>query len=413
MKNRNADRATRIIWGCAALAMLITAGIFMFPLLSHTGGDVPANSDILDAEMEPPVELTISCVGDIMVHKPQLTAQYDTGTGAYDFTNNFEYVADYIKSADLALCNVETTFRGAPYSGYPLFNAPEELAAALKNTGFDVAITANNHMMDTGFTGMQRTIKILRDAGLVTTGSRYEGEKDYAMAEAKGVKIAVMAYTYETPSVNGKTTINGNAVSEEAERLINSFNYSTVDEDLQQLQNSIQSAKNEGAELIICYFHWGEEYQRWPNEWQQSIAAKAAEMGADMIFASHPHVLQGIEMIPVGDLGKQVPVFYSMGNFISNQRQETLDNHYTEQGMIATVHLSYMRSTGQILDIYQEVVPTWVDKYYTDGGKPVYTIIPLDKNLAANPILKTSGNLKRAQDALEDVKDLLELEEWP
>ncbi len=396
-------RVRRLFFGIIVGIAVFAAGIFIFPLLSHNGLD-PVLEEKPSAEE--PIDLKISCVGDIMVHKPQLEAQYDRNTETYDFTNNFKYVKEYIEGADVALCNVETTFRGAPYSGYPLFSAPESLAGTLKDTGFDVAITANNHMMDTGFSGMQRTIDVLREAGLVAVGSRKEGEASYSTIKAKDVKLAVMAYTYETPSQNGQTTINGNFLNAQAENLINHFNYETLDEDLQKLSSDIQAAKEEGAEIIICYFHWGEEYQRSPNDWQQYIARKAAELGADIIFASHPHVLQGMELLEIDDNGKKVPVFYSMGNFISNQRTETLNNRYTEQGMIATVNLSYKKSTGEIISISQDAMPTWVDKY-SEGGKLVYSIIPLDEKLESNPALKISGHMQRAKQALDDVNALL------
>lgn len=392
----------RLFFGAVIGIMIFVAGIFIFPLFSHNGLDIALEREPM---IEKPIDLKISCVGDIMVHRPQLEAQYNQQTDSYDFANNFEYVKEYIESADIALCNVETTFRGEPYSGYPLFSAPETLANALKNSGFDVAITANNHMMDTGFFGMQRTLDVLRAEGLATTGSQKEGEARYALQKIKGVTFAIMAYTYETPSYNGQTTINGNVLDAKADPLINHFNYDTLDADLQQLSDDIQQARSEGAEIVICYFHWGEEYQRSPNDWQQSIARRAAEMGADIIFASHPHVLQGMELIEMQSTGKKIPVFYSMGNFISNQREETLDNRYTEQGIIATVNLSYMKSTGQILTISQEVMPTWVDKYEA-GGKPVYTIVPLDGSLESNPSLLTSGHVNRAKQALSDIQSL-------
>lgn len=401
-KNQRRVKPRLFFWGMMGIVIFV-AGILLFPLLLNNGVDIALEPEPM---IEEPIDLKISCVGDVMVHKPQLKAQYNSQTDSYDFTNNFEYVKKYIEQADLALCNVETTFRGKPYSGYPVFSAPESLAVALKNAGFDVAITANNHMMDTGFSGMQRTLEVLRNAGFVTAGSRNQGEDSYALKEAKGVKFAIMAYTYETPSNAGRTTINGNVIREEAEPLFNHFNYNTLDEDLQKLSNDIQQARSEGAEIVICYLHWGEEYQRSPNEWQQHIARTVVDMGADIIFASHPHVLQGMELIENQTTGKKVPVFYSMGNFISNQRAETLNNRYTEQGMIATVNLSYMKSTAQILTISQEVMPTWVDKYRS-GGKDVYTIVPLDENLENNSSLVVSGHVNRAKQALTDINELL------
>lgn len=388
-------------------ALVIVVGLcFILPPLLHEDNKSVDHVTPPVKEEEQPVSLRISAVGDVMVHKPQIPAQYNSSKGTYNFDNNFQYVKKYIEKADLALCNLETTFAGGTYSGYPVFNAPESLSNALKNAGFDVALTSNNHIMDMGLSGMKRTLKVAREAGLETAGTHLEGEKDYTIVDVKGIKIGIVAYFYETPSVDAVPTINGNHISKDAWPLLNTFNYKNLDGDLQKVDKSIQSARADGAELVICYFHWGEEYQRTPNEYQQYIAKEAAKFGADMIFASHPHVLQGMEILAGNTAGKQVPVFYSMGNFLSNQRMETLDNRYTEQGIIAEVNLEYMKSTKKVLSIKVDAVPTWVDKYQR-GSKDIYTIVPLDNTLQQNPSIAESGHRTRAEQALSDIKELL------
>ena len=388
--------------------LIIAVGLCVIlpPLLHEENNKVSEQISPAAEEPEKAVSLKISAVGDVMVHKPQIPAQYDSTTGNYNFDNNFEYVKKYIEKADLALCNLETTFAGGKYTGYPVFNAPESLATALKKAGFDVALTANNHMMDMGLSGMKRTLEISRQEGLETAGTHLEGENDYTILDVKNVKIGIVAYLYETPSVDSVPTINGNRISEEAWPFLNTFNYNTLDEDLLKVKKSIQDARAAGADIIISYFHWGEEYQRSPNEYQQYIAKEAASYGADIIFASHPHVLQGMEMITDPESGRKTPVFYSMGNFISNQRMETLDNRYTEQGMIAEVDLEYMKSTKQIQSIQMKAIPTWVDKY-KKSGKDVYTIIPLDNAFSDNPSLAESGHFSRAKQAFADITELL------
>ena len=386
--------------------VVFIVGLFVIlPLLFHEGTGQPDLSQPATQQKEEAISLRIDAVGDVMVHKPQIPAQYDRETDTYHFDNNFVYIKKYIEEADLALCNLETTFAGGQYTGYPVFNAPESLADALKTAGFDVALTSNNHILDKGLAGMKRTLKIARAAGLVTAGTRLPDEKTYSLIERKGVTLGVIAYTYETPSVNGQATINGNYVSEDALPLINTFNYDTMEEDLLRIKQSISDARKAGAELIVCYFHWGEEYQRSPNEYQQYIASQAASYGADIIFASHPHVLQGMEVLTDEETGKKVPVFYSMGNLISNQRTETLDNRYTEQGIIAEVDLAYMKSTHEIVTVSPYVIPLWVDKY-RKNGKDIYTVIPLDDNLTKNPDLRSSGHTARAEQALADIKAL-------
>lgn len=387
------------------IIVLVIGVVVAAPLLFHVMGN---ESNLKDSpkKVEEPIDLSISCVGDIMVHSPQIPSQYDSTTGKYDYNNNFEYVKKYISNSDLALCNLETTFAGGTYSGYPSFNAPEALAEAIKNTGWDVAMTANNHTMDTGYTGLKRTLKVAREAGLQTTGTRLDGEKNYIITKVKGVKIAVVAYTYQNGNGVGPTLINGVPIPKEAEDNINTFSYATLSEDLGQVKNTIAEARKDGADIVICYFHWGEEYQRSPNDYQLNIARQVANMGADMIFASHPHVIQDAEMLKNESTGKEVPVFYSLGNFISNQRLETLDNRYTEQGLIGEVNLQYMKSTKEILTIKMDAIPVWVDKYKSKG-KDVYSVVPLDNEMENNASLRASGHFNRALQALDDIKTTL------
>lgn len=406
----NAKRKNR--FAVLLIMTLIAVGCLVaLPLLfSGCSNEVnqSVNPGLDNQKSEATVDLSIFAVGDVMVHNPQIACQYDASTGTYDYTNNYKYVKDYISQADLALCNVETTFAGKPYSGYPAFCAPDELADALKETGFDVAITSNNHMMDRGGAGMKRTLEVLRAKGFDTAGSRLNNqEKRYSMTEVKGVKIAVVPYTYETSTGGDSTALNGNVISSENAELINSFNYDTIDTDLAEVQKTCEEARTAGAEIVVLYYHWGEEYQTSPNKWQKYIAQQSVNnMDVDIIFASHPHVLQGMEYLKNQTTGKTVPVFYSMGNFISNQRTETLNNRYTEEGMIAKVNLKYMKSEGKITDITMSAIPTWVEKY-NSGGRPIYEIIPLDENLKTNETLSSSGNLSRAETALEDANGIL------
>ena len=392
----------------AVIAVLL--GVFLFWGLhdgASKGEDNPKNTTEAAIEkVTPPTSLSIVCVGDVMVHRPQIASQYDSQSGTYDYNNNFRYIKRYIEEADLALCNVETTFAGGTPSGYPSFNAPDALAPALAATGFDIAITANNHMFDKGLSGLKRTLEILRAAGLETSGTNLPGENNYALVESKGIKIGIVSYTYETPSSGGRPTINSSPLSTESETYINSFSYEAIDNDLLNVAESIRKAKEEGAELIICYYHWGQEYERAPNQWQEYIAKKTADMGGDILFASHPHVLQKIDRVIGEESGKEIPVFYSMGNLLSNQRRETLDNHYTEQGMIARVDLTYDKKEKKITIASVKGMGTWMEKYYADG-RDHYVIIPLETDYQQNETLAVSGHLGRAEQALSEITELI------
>ena len=438
-KRKNINRSKLIALGVIVIAFAL---LLFFPL----PGD--------EAEAEPiltEIPLTIRSVGDIMGHLSQLIANYDNATGTYDFSGDYVYVNKYIKEADLALCNVETTFGGGDdYKGYPYFNSPDKMAYDIAQAGFDVALFSNNHILDTNLAGLERSLDVLRDAGMATAGARKDGEDRGLIVSAAGINIGVAAYTYETSSYNGMRTLNGTLMPEGAQQYINSFRPYALDEDMAYIASDIQALKEKGADIVVAYFHWGNEYQQNASEIQRSMAKSAAEAGADIIFASHPHVVQEIEEIVVQEIVEEepvvenleekeswivkfrkafgigldedkqeviveegpkiktrvVPVFYSMGNFISNQREETLDNRHTEQGMIASVSLTYVLETGEIKNVDTRFIPTWVEKY-NKNGKTEYAIIPLVGDFRDNVDLVSSGHLNRAQQALEDMIDLI------
>ena len=398
------------------IVLIITAAVaFMLSACAPVDGfeaaeEIPAVEEPVIIEKEP-VRLLITCVGDVMVHQSQIPAQYDSASDTYDYNNNFLYIKKYIQESDLALFNLETTFGGRPYAGYPVFSAPDELAQALGSAGFDVAITANNHMLDRGVSGLARTIGVLKENGFLVTGSveSRDNAPRYAMTEAKGVKIAVAAFTYASGSVPGNLLLNGSAVSREAEELINYFRYEQIDEDLENVRKIVDEARNAGADIVITYYHWGDEYQLKPNRFQKYIAEKTAnDIGADIIFASHTHTPQEIDFITDEATGKRTLVFYSMGNFISNQRVETLDvsvSKYTEIGMIARVSLEYDMDNREITYLAADAIPTWVEKYKS-GGRDIYAVIPLDGELDGNEALAASGHLGRAKKAWEDANGI-------
>ncbi len=403
-RRRRKRRRERVALVAAFLVALALFVALISCTVTHISGSFSGGTSKASKKTEP-VEINMLCVGDVMAHSPNLRAALSQGGGSeYDFSNVFELTKPYIEEADVAMCNVETTFGGGEPTGYPMFCAPDVLAENLKDAGFDVAFTSNNHMMDTGFDGMQRTLEILRGQDFVTAGSRYDGEERWSIIEVKGVKIGLVAYTYETTGTAGDSvSINGSNISEESANLINSFNYHELDTDIEKMGQDIKDAEAAGADIIVAYMHWGTEYQRQPSDDDKYIAQSLANLGADVIFASHPHVVQPIDIIQSSS-GQNVPVYYSMGNFISNQREETLKNRYTEQGLMAMVSLTVDTESNEVLSGNAKTLPTWVDKY---GSNIKYAIIPLDDSFETCGVFDISGHLSRAQQGLEDVTELV------
>ncbi len=361
-----------------------------------------------------PIEINIAAVGDIMVHGPQIRAQYDPEAKNYEFRNNFQFVRNYIEQADIALVNLETTFAGAArgYSSYPLFNSPDAVAIALKDTGFDIVSTVNNHTYDTGMDGMIRTQEVLSEQNMDVIGTRTdESNPEFLIKEVKGIKMGVIGYTYETDPWKGQKTLNGNQVDPAVESLINTFNYDTLDEDLMRIKNQVKMMQSQGAELVVCFIHWGDEYHRSPNNNQIKMAQALSNYGVDIIFGSHPHVLQPISWIQSEVDEHQTLVAYSMGNFLSNQRYEILKNRYTEDGIIVNVKIIKDLELNQIRIEDVSYVPTWVHRYY-EKDKPIYEILPVCdalENLAAYH-LTSEDSIMRVQNSKNNTIDLIESE---
>lgn len=358
-------------------------------------------------------EISIIGVGDIMVHGPQLRAQYNSATKTYDFTNNFRYVEQYLKASDLVIGNLETTFGGEDrgYSSYPMFNTPDELATALKQAGLHVLSTANNHTFDTGKKGILRTLEVLKGNQLIPVGTRSEeDEKGYYITEINGIQVGVSGFTYETPRWGEYKTLNALKIPKDVEALIDTFSYEYLQEDLVKIKERIDLMKQEGAEVIVVNIHWGNEYQRRPNDYQKHIADALADYGVDIIFGSHPHVLQPIEMIQSSYREEPTLVVYSLGNFLSNQRYEILSNRYTEDGLIVNVRLEKDLINNKVRIKEISYMPTWIHRFHRQG-KIEYEILPLFDALANEEAyyLVSKDSKWRAQNSLKNTQEIIKV----
>lgn len=251
-------------------------------------------------------EIKLAVVGDIMVHDYQYNEAYDSASGTYDFMHNFQDMKQYFDGYDLVLGNLELTFGGdeRPYSSFPCFNTPDAFMDAVADAGFDVLTTANNHSMDTGKDGLLRTLDKLDAYGIDHMGTyRSQQERDEILVkEVNGMKIAFLSFTYGT---------NGIPVPDDY--LVN-----IIDEE--QMTTDIKKAR-ELADLVVVMPHMGNEYETYPSEIFKEWADLMFISGADIVLASHPHVLQPMEYRQVdhGDGVHDGFIIYSLGNFISSQ----------------------------------------------------------------------------------------------
>ncbi len=300
---------------------------------------------------------TLLFVGDIMTHGPQIAAA-KRANGAYDFTSSFDRIASILSTADLTIGNLETTFAGKPYKGYPLFSTPDELGHTLKALGFDILTTSNNHSADRGKRGIVRTLDQLDSLGIGHVGSyRDRTHRDSAsplIRDLGGIRLALMAYTYGT---------NGIPVPEPT----------WVDPiDTMLIRRDLQRADSLGANYKIVQIHWGEEYQREPNKTQRDLALWLNRQGVDAIIGSHPHVVQRSDTLLDPHSGHKSYVIYSLGNFVSNQRQPAA----TRGGLILGLRLDRDAGQSKIVTTpsYQWV---FVNKQTRDRDS-VYRLLPVD-----------------------------------
>lgn len=309
---------------------------------------------ISSASGQDTTRISLLFLGDVMQHDSQIKAAYDLSAKQYDYTSCFQFVKPYIASADLAIGNLEVTLAGPPYKGYPQFSAPDQLALTLKDAGMDVLVTANNHCLDRGRKGLERTILMLDSLDIIHTGTfrdTVERLNDYPMLfEKNGFSFALLNYTYGT---NGIPVAKPNVVN-------------TIDTAV--IRKDIIKAKQTSPDAIIVFMHWGQEYQSLPNKWQKDVTEFCFRLGAKLVIGAHPHVLQPMEWRKESD---QL-IVYSLGNFVSGQR-----DRYKNGGAMLKVDLmkvvqdsvaeTRIDSAGYILE--------WV--YRTPDAKKDYYVLPV------------------------------------
>lgn len=356
------------IWTLAALGFAACGGFFLW-----TGKDMELSNpkEVIakkDGQLEAANVQTarIMAHGDLLYHNV-LYMSAQQADGSYDFSENFTYVKPWIQQADLAIADFEGTISpDYPLSGYPLFNAPASVVDAIKGAGYDVVDLAHNHILDSQLSGLISTSNYFTNQGIDTVGVYPEGNRATApllIKEVNGIKIAILAYAY------GFNGMEGNLTQEEYDAYLSDMNR-------EKMQAELMRAEKE-ADITIVMPQMGVEYQLEPTEEQVELYHQMVDWGADIIFGGHPHVAEPSETIEKD--GEKKLIIYSMGNFISNQRMETMEgvNNYqwTERGVLMDVTLE--KKEDQTIIKTAQAHPTWVSrvpngKYAADGG-PFYT----------------------------------------
>lgn len=285
--------------------MNISAILLTFSLLQMITG---AAANPADSTVNSHIGATILFAGDAMQHQAQLDQALMEGGGkTYDYSECFRWIAPTVTEADYAVVNLEVPLGGGPvYRGYPCFSAPDSYAQALADAGFDMMLTANNHCLDSGMKAARRTISALDSLGIDHIGT-YHDEADRMarvpfVKDINGIKFGFLNYTYGT---NGIPARDGMEVS-----LI----------DREKIAKEMKETREAGAEILVVTMHWGIEYVLRENTIQRDLASFLINQGADMVIGSHPHVIQPMKMVHDDKRDQDVPVVYSLGNFISNMK---------------------------------------------------------------------------------------------
>lgn len=339
-------------------------------------------------EIDSVVVVKIAVVGDLMCHSPQFNYA-KVSKDSFDFNPVYRYIKENLENADFTFGNLETVIgeKGSTYLGYPRFKSPKDYVTALAQNGFDFLCFANNHTLDQGEQGVLNTIRTLNENNIGYTGAfNSQSDRDsIRILKLNGIKIALLAYSYGT---------NGSVIPKGKDYLINLIDYNLIEKD-------IHSAKQNGAEIVLVNFHFGNEYQRFPSDYQKEVVKKTIEFGADLITASHPHVIQPIEFYKTNGATLDSGIAaYSLGNFISNQRQR-----YTDAGVILYLILEKNLNTKKIALKSVEYLPTWVFKGKTEFGNE-FLILPLQKNFDSFNFLSQTDKAKMKQ-ALIDTEEII------
>ncbi len=300
--------------------------------------------------------ISLFFVGDLMGHQPMISAAKISDSNKYEYSHWFQYIKPFIENHDFAIANLEVVLGGEPYTGYPQFSSPDSYADAAKKSGFDFMITANNHSLDRYKKGLERTIDVLDQLKIEHTGTfkdQKSRDENYPFIKTlKNKKIAILNFTYGT-----------NGLKVELPNIVNEI-------DTVQIKKDIKKAKSLKADFILITIHWGSEYQRNYNASQSELAQWLCDEGADAIIGMHPHVVQPMEILhPKYNKTKNIPVAYSLGNYVSNQR-----DRYKNGGI--GVGLELKIKNGEIVFNDWNYLPFWVHL----GGNPKgYYVIPVSE----------------------------------
>ncbi len=360
--------------------------------------DVNINED-LSGEPTVPTgvkrEAVVRSFGDVIIHEPLFDTAYNAEGKTFDFSPFFSLISDSLSKADYTIGNVDGPMGGKGsrgYKFYPQFNTPPHLMYALKSSGVDMLTLANNHALDTFFDGLKREIDNVDKVGLDHVGA-YRTQKEYdtpKVVNIKGIKVGITNYTVSTNNLENSSD------PEATQYGLRTTRNSSPKKDIAALRNA-------GAEFVVVYMHWGEEYNRSVTDSQKDLAKKLVAAGADMIIGGHPHVVQAIDTVTAKDSdGKErsALVVYSMGNFLCDQR-----TRYRDSGIIFEFTL-VDDGSGTVKATSPKYVPVYVWRVKIDSGYD-YRVVSCGSVIEDRPKSMTDDVFNRVKQVWNELKKLI------
>ncbi len=371
------------------------------------GGD--ASADAPDEEVDVEADLSaqsaqttgakrkavIRSFGDIIIHEPLYKTAYDSAEKTFDFSPYFSLISDSLSKADYTVGNVDGPMGGRGSRGYrfyPQFNTPPHLLYALKDSGVDMLTLANNHALDTFFDGLKRQIDNVEKVGIDHVGA-YRTQEEYdtpKVVDIKGIKVGFTNYTVSTNNLE-----NSSAKEATIYGLRTTRNSSPT--------KDIAALRSAGAEFVVVYMHWGEEYERAVDNSQKNMAKKLIAAGADMIIGGHPHVVQSIDTVKAKGADGNTRsglVVYSMGNFLSDQR-----TRYRDSGIIFEFTL-VDDGSGVVKAASPRYVPTYVWRVKKGDGYD-YRVVACGETIENRPDSMDDNTYKRVKQVWNELKNLI------
>ncbi len=319
----------------------------------------------------PPDTSSIVVIGDVMLHSRQME---------YDYQSFLESIRPLLENADLSIANMEFPLAGEPYTGYPSFSAPDKYAQYVRDCGVDVFLAANNHILDKGDNGLERTCRIYgemeRNGEIRFTGISSDASDDKSryplIVNIRGTRIAFLNFTYGTNCGSSKQWPKVNRM------------------DTTDISAAIARAKEQKPDFIIALPHWGTEYRLKHSPRQETLAKWLVDKGIDAIIGAHPHVVQDSSNID------GVPVFYSVGNAVSNMSA-------TDTQIELAVKLQFAKDiNGDKSMLKPEVTYLWCS--LPDRFRENYATIPVAEYIGKRTLWRNPADYDKMMNTYRRVK---------